>query len=224
MASQKPALGSPLPYGEFLTNGLNNEEPLPPNHPSIGYRVNHTMLRIRDPYKSLHFYIELMGMRTIFAFGLGPVDAYYVGYPKTPEHQTDPKKFGKETLEVLRQTEGLLELVHIKGSEKQPEGYYQNGNDPPNLGFGHVGFTVPDVPTALKRLKEHGVEVVKDLGEETTLDSIKVSRWENDRGVGVSVSGTNTELHPTFRELLKNIAFIKDPVSLGGKFALKLLY
>jgi hypothetical protein len=36
---------------------------------------------------------------------------------------------------------------------------------------------------------------VKDLGEETNLSSIKGSSWENERGVGVEVKGTETELY-----------------------------
>ncbi|KAK5045634.1 hypothetical protein LTR84_009003 [Exophiala bonariae] len=211
MAAQSLPFGSSLPYGEFLVNGLKNDPPLLENDPTVGYKLNHTMLRIRDPEKSFHFYITLMGMRTVFAFNIGPVNAYYLGYPKTPEHRADLKKFGQETVDVLRQTEGLIELVHIKGSENQPDGYYKNGNEPPDLGYGHLGFTVPDVSSALERLKMHGVEVVKDLGEETTLDSIKVSKWENDLGVGVEVMGTETELHPTFKSILQNIAFIRDP-------------
>lgn len=211
--SQSQGAGASLPYGELLVNGLQNDPPLPPNDPTIGYKLNHTMLRIRDPQKSMHFYMNLMGMRTIFAFNIGPVNGYYLGYPKTAEHRADLPKFGAETMEVLRKTEGLIELVHIKGSENQPEGYYKNGNEPPHLGYGHLGFTVPDVHAAVKRLKENGVEVVKDLGAESTLDSINITPWENERGVGVEVKGTDTELHPTFKDVLKKIAFVKDPVS-----------
>ncbi|WAO91428.1 Lactoylglutathione lyase [Fusarium falciforme] len=200
-----------LPHGQFLPNGLNDDPPLSQNDPTIGYRLNHTMLRIRDPRKSLHFYINLMGMRTVFAMNIGPVNAWYLGYPKTSEHQADLKKFGEETVQNLRQFEGLLELGHIKGSENQPEGYYQNGNDPPNLGFGHLGFTVPDVPAALKRLKDNGVEVVKDLGEATTRASISITKWENEHGIGVEEEGTDTEIHSTFKEMYKNVAYVKDP-------------
>lgn len=202
-----------LPHGELLPNGLGDDPPLPENDPTIGARLNHSMLRIRDPRKSLHFYINLMGMRTVFATNLGPVNAWYLGYPKTSEHQSNLKKFGVETVQSLRQVEGLLELGHIKGSENQPEGYYQTGNNPPNLGFGHLGFAVPDVPALLRKLKENDVEVVKDLGEETTIESIAITKWENELGIGVEEKGMETELHASFKQVFKNIAMIKDPVS-----------
>ena len=52
------------------------------------------MLRIRDPQESLHFYIDLMGMRTVFTMNTGPFTIYYLGYPQTDEHREDPVKFG----------------------------------------------------------------------------------------------------------------------------------
>ena len=56
-------------------------------------------------------------------------------------------------------------------------GLYSSGNTPPNLGFCHLGFSVPDLPAAVKRLKENGVKVVKDVGMAERGD-IPISEWE----------------------------------------------
>jgi hypothetical protein len=61
---------TPFPHGVFLPNGLSTDPPLPANDPTVGYKLNHFMMRIRDPEKSMKFYIELMGMRTVFTYVL----------------------------------------------------------------------------------------------------------------------------------------------------------
>lgn len=212
--SQQPSTTSPTPFphGVFLPNGLSTDPPLPSSDPTIGYKLNHFMLRIRDPSVSIPFYTGLMGMRTVFTMNVGPFTIYYLGYPQTEEHRSDLPKFGADTSMNLQHTLGLLELYHVHGSEEQEAGYYQTGNTPPNLGFGHLGFTVPSVPEALKRLKQAGVEVVKDLGV-CNRESIPISDWENDRGVGVETKGTETEIHDEYRKVFGRIAFVKDPVS-----------
>ena len=203
---------TPFPHGVFMPNGLKTDKPLEANDPTIGYKLNHFMLRIRDPKASMAFYIGLMGMRTVFCMNVGPFTIYYLGYPQTDEHRANPEQFGGETAMKLQHTLGLLELYHVHGSEKQDEGYYQTGNTPPNLGFGHLGFTVPNVPEALERLKKAGVEVVKDLGV-CDRESIPISEWENERGVGVEVKGTESEIHKEYAKVFEKIAFVRDPVS-----------
>lgn len=200
---------SPYPPGAFLPNGLHTDPPLPPNDPTIGYKLNHFCIRVRDPKESLHFYINLMGMRTIFVTNGGPLTVYFLGYPQTDRHRADLQAFGKET--VPQSTLGLLELYHIHGSEKQPKAYYETGNGPPHLGFCHLGFSVPDVPATLRRLQENGVPVFKELGE-AIRQSIPISEWENANGIGVEVKG-KSEIHPTYTKVLKQIAFVRDPVS-----------
>lgn len=153
-----------------------------------------------------------MGMRTVFTMNVGPFTIYYLGYPQTDEHREDLPRFGADTAANLQHTLGLLELYHVHGSEKEGDGYYQTGNSPPNLGFGHLGFTVPSVPAALKRMKENGVEIVKDLGV-STRQSIPISDWENERGVGVEIKGSESEIHPEYQKVFEKIAFVKDPVS-----------
>jgi lactoylglutathione lyase len=197
---------SPFPPGVFLANGFNTDPPLPADDPTTGNRLNHLCIRVRDPLKSLNFYIKLMGMRTVFVINAGPMTVYFLGYPLTERHRQNLRAFGEETLPQT--TAGLLELFHIHGSEAQPEEYYQNGNNPPHLGFCHLGFCVRDVKATVERLKANGVEVLRYP------QGVPITEWENERGVGVQVKGTDSEFHSNYIERVQKIAFAKDPVSL----------
>ncbi|KAK4539200.1 hypothetical protein LTR36_001158 [Oleoguttula mirabilis] len=191
--------------GKFYLNGHQTETPLGTEDPTAGYMLNHLMLRIRIPKASLHFYVDLMGMRTIFVLNTGPMTVYYLGYPTTPEHRADPVRFATDTQPVMGTTKGLLELVHVHGSEVEGKDYkYNGGNEPPSLGFGHLGFQVPDVKATVDRLAEHGVEVVKSVGS-SSRQSAGLTEWEAERGVGVG------DLQDKFRAVLEKIAFVKDP-------------
>ncbi|KAI1840836.1 hypothetical protein JX266_012984 [Neoarthrinium moseri] len=165
------------------------------------------MLRIHDPKPTMHFYIELMGMRTVFVQNTGPFTVYFLGYPQTPTHRADPAAFSHDTMAVMSNTLGLLELVHYHGSEAQKESIIVPGSRPPHLGFNHLGFSVPDVGAAVGRLRTSGVKVVKDVNEGPN-DVIPFTKWEhNDMGLA------NGALDPKFQTILSQIAFVEDPVS-----------
>lgn len=206
-AASQPSTYTPttnFPVGDFLPNG-NHTDP-PPNPATTGFKLNHFMLRIRDPTVSLPFYIDLLGMRTVFTMNTGPFTIYYLGYPQSPSHAADLPTFGQTTCANLQHTLGLLELYHIHGSETQPRDYHATGNTPPALGFGHLGFTVPDVPAALERMRRAGVKVVKDVGRGTTTrKAIPLSEHEESLGVGLG------ELHENYAAVFDNIGFVHDP-------------
>ena len=73
-----------------MTN-LNNPSPpfapgqhiIPPPRPSSpetsAFRLNHLMLRIKNPEDSLRFYNDCFGLHTIFIFNTGPWTIYYLG-------------------------------------------------------------------------------------------------------------------------------------------------
>jgi lactoylglutathione lyase len=213
------SLPPPGEVGAFLPHGVEVDQPLEESDLTIGAKLNHFMLRIRDPAASMRFYIQLMGMRTVFTMNVGPFTIYYLGYPKSPAHRADPALFGKDTSANLPHTLGLLELYHIHGSELQAEGkgegyYYSSGNIPPHLGFGHLGFTVPDVPAFLTRLRTAGVPVVKELLVSDRA-SIPLSEWEAGNGVGIGC------IHENYRAIFSQIAFVRDPVSDQGVLLLE---
>jgi lactoylglutathione lyase len=109
---------------------------------------------------------------------------------------------------TLTTSKGLLELYHINADSSTP---YSNGNDysAGSVGFGHIGFTVPDVVAGLARVKEFGYEVVKPLDE------------AKDEQMGMppeAIAGRFGELAEVCKFLLKQLAFVKDPdVSEGNQ-------
>ena len=200
--------GSPGPHGAWTPGGHIPEPSVPEDSPSIGIKLNHFCVRIRDPNPTLHFYVNLMGMRTIFTMNVGPWTIYYLGFPNTSAHRADPKAFSLETAAKLSHTLGLLELYHIHGTKSDPNfPGYSTGNTPPNLGLCHFGFTVPDVESTVERLRKEGVEVVKELGV-CTRRSIPISEWEEQRGYAGGEDIANR-----YKAIFEQIAFVKDPVS-----------
>jgi lactoylglutathione lyase len=124
-------------------------------------RFNQTMLRVRDPARSLAFYRDVLGMELLekFDFKQMKFSLYFLGFSDDLEGER-PDDRGERVDWVFRQN-ALLELTHNWGSESDVNfpGYH-NGNDEPR-GFGHIGITVPDVHAACKRFEELDVPFVK---------------------------------------------------------------
>jgi lactoylglutathione lyase len=206
-----------MPENNFQAPGLNPQEPgyfnatfpnPPPTPITTAYRFNHLALRIKDPSRSLHFYIDLLGMRVIFTMNAGPFTIYYLGHPP-PEADTSEEvaAWAKRTSEIpaMTRTSGLLELYHVHGSENV-DGAMSTGNVAPHLGFAHLGFTVPDVGDAVRRLREGGVVVIKDIGV-CGREVVPLSGWEEGRGVGVG------EIQGNYAWFFEKFAMVADPVS-----------
>ena len=119
--------------------------------------MNQTMLRIRDPEKSVAFYRDVLGMTLLEKFDFPDMafSLYFMGYPGGPI-PSDPA----ERARWIFDQPALLELTHNHGTENDPEFSYHNGNDDPR-GFGHIGISVPDVYAACERFDELGVDYVK---------------------------------------------------------------
>ncbi|KAJ3015774.1 Lactoylglutathione lyase [Thoreauomyces humboldtii] len=121
---------------------------MPASPETASYRLNHTMFRIKDPVKSLHFYQEILGMDLIDEHDGGDFKLFFLAYG----HQKVPRG----------EREGILELTWNKGTESKPEFSYHNGNDQPQ-GFGHIAIAVDDVQQCQDRLLAAGVEFKKKL-------------------------------------------------------------
>ncbi|KAH7095009.1 Glyoxalase/Bleomycin resistance protein/Dihydroxybiphenyl dioxygenase [Paraphoma chrysanthemicola] len=172
----------PFPAGQHII-----PPPRPASPATSEFRLNHLMLRIKDPEKSLKFYCDCMGMHIVFVFNAGPWTIYYLG----------PRDVG---IASLGTSKGLLELYHIP-ADLTP---YTSGNDysQPGVGFGHVGFTVPDVAKALERVKSFGYEVIKPLDEAS----------EEQMGLPDDVvKGKHEAVHEGYKHVFKQLAFVKDP-------------
>ncbi|KAF2449066.1 Glyoxalase/Bleomycin resistance protein/Dihydroxybiphenyl dioxygenase [Karstenula rhodostoma CBS 690.94] len=175
----------PYPEGQHIL-----PPPRPASPSTANYRLNHLMLRIKDPEASLRFYNDCLGLHTVFIFNAGPWTIYYLGPRDT-------------SIATLGTSKGLLELYHIP-ADKDLE--YTSGNAygraGAGVGFGHVGFTVPDVQEALERVKEFGFEVIKPLGE------------DGEGGMGLPervVKGEMGSVSEGYKHVFRQLAFVRDP-------------
>ncbi|KAJ7116902.1 lactoylglutathione lyase-like protein [Mycena epipterygia] len=122
------------------------------------YRMNHTMIRVKDQEKSLAFYKDVMGMKLkrVSENPGAEFNLYFLGYgadaPATSTNGTNP----------VADSEGLLELTWNYGTEKDAAFKYHNGNDEPQ-GFGHICVSVDDLDAACARFEEKGVSWKKRL-------------------------------------------------------------
>lgn len=122
---------------------------------------NQTMLRIKDPERSLDFYTRVLGMTLIrkLDFEAAEFSLYFLGLLSDAQRAAMPSD-PLERSEWLFGQPALLELTHNWGTEKDPEQRYHDGNAEPQ-GFGHIGIAVPDVYAACERFEAMDVEFVK---------------------------------------------------------------
>lgn len=118
---------------------------------------NHTMLRVRDPQRSIQFYRDLLGMSVLDRYDFPDMkfSLYFLGYVSEPV-PTDRAARAKWIFEQR----GLLELTHNWDSEQDAGLRYHDGNTEPR-GFGHIGVSVSDVDAFCDDLERAGVEFVK---------------------------------------------------------------
>lgn len=132
--------------------------------------MQQTMIRVKDPKKSLEFYVDVLGFSLIMHrdFPQWGFSVYFVA------QIDDPSKIPKDPDEqwtFCMNTPGCIEVTWNHGSEEESvERVYNTGNadstgtkDGENVkgGFGHLGVTVPDVYKACERFKELGCEFHK---------------------------------------------------------------
>lgn len=92
-------------------------------------------------------------------------------------------------------------MYYIPSDSSTP---YTSGNaySGPGVGFGHIGFTVPDVVEALERVRSFGCEVIKPL------DEAKVEQMGMPERV---VEGKCEDVHEGYKHVFRQLAFVKDP-------------
>jgi lactoylglutathione lyase len=127
------------------------------NQATSKFVMNQTMMRIKEPERSVAFYRDVLGMTLLdkYDFEAMKFSLYFLGYPQgvVPTERAQRIKW------VFEQP-ALLELTHNWGTENDPHFRYHNGNVDPR-GFGHIGISVPDVYEACERFEQLGVEFVK---------------------------------------------------------------
>ncbi|RKP28502.1 glyoxalase I [Metschnikowia bicuspidata] len=108
------------------------------------YKLNHTMIRVKDYVESLKFYREVLGMKLFrkLEFPESKFTLYFLGY----DH-SDIKEGELDEVTVASK-EGVIELTHNWGTENDDsfEGYH-NGNSTGNgaiQGYSHISVTCDD--------------------------------------------------------------------------------
>ncbi|XP_008296328.1 lactoylglutathione lyase-like [Stegastes partitus] len=128
------------------------------------FMMQQTMLRVKDPVRSLDFYTRVLGMTLLqkVDFSAMRFTHYLLGYENKSEIPADIKERTAWTFS----RRATIELTHNWGSENIEDLCYHNGNKIPR-GFGHIGIAVPDVDAACKLFADRGVTFVKkeDLGK-----------------------------------------------------------
>lgn len=135
-----------------------------------GFVFNHTMLRVKDPVKSLAFYTGVLGM-TLLAVKKYPemeFDLYFLA--KLTDSERDNLPAGDDLAIYAFRQRGILELTHNYGTEDQADFSYHDGNDAPQ-GFGHICFSVPDLDAAVAWFDKNNV-TFKKRPEEGSMKNI----------------------------------------------------
>eukprot|EP00039_Didymoeca_costata_P006430 m.90085 g.90085 ORF g.90085 m.90085 type:complete len:743 (+) comp13255_c0_seq6:75-2303(+) len=125
------------------------------------FSFNQTMLRVKDPKKSLDFYTKYFGMTVINKGDYSDFSLYFL--VTLPEGQSAPSDVTSEEARAYRKSGKYgccLELTHNHGTETQEDFSYHNGNSDPR-GFGHIGFLVDDVYAKSEELEKDGFEFAK---------------------------------------------------------------
>ncbi|KIW04310.1 lactoylglutathione lyase [Verruconis gallopava] len=122
------------------------------------YRMNHTMIRVKDPKISLDFYQNVMGMKLkrTSENAAAKFNLYFLGYGA----DADPNP--PNGVNPCADHEGLLELTWNYGTENDKDFKYHNGNDQPQ-GFGHICVSVDDLQAACQRFEDLKVNWKKRL-------------------------------------------------------------
>jgi lactoylglutathione lyase len=146
-----------------------------PDAATRDFVFNQTMLRIRNPERSLAFYTTVLGMSLLkrFDFPEMTFSLFFMAYVR-PGDEPVPDGPVDRAAYTFRQ-KATLELTHNWGTESDSEfAGYHDGNTEPR-GFGHIGISVPDVYEACRRFEGLGVDFVKrpDEGKMKGLAFIK---------------------------------------------------
>ncbi|EFX01216.1 lactoylglutathione lyase [Grosmannia clavigera kw1407] len=119
------------------------------------YKLNHTMIRVKDPKESVKFY-EFLGLKQIRkeSFPENKFDLYFLAYDSPSAVSAGNKTFDRE---------GVIELTHNYGTENDPTYKINNGNVEPYRGFGHTCVSVDNIQAACKRIEDAGYRFQKKL-------------------------------------------------------------
>ena len=154
---------------------------------TVGYNINHIGLNVANLTASLHFYVDLIGMRHIFTYHATPYfKIAYIGHIAGGYNGT-----GYQTpLELNRQKnnmKGLIEFVYIAPDATDPPPKSPLASTRKSNTFSHVGLVVPDIEATQKRLQEANVTILKTTGA----DPSSTGALPNAYGLGLLPPGSD---------------------------------
>ena len=131
-----------------------------PDEKTLNYIFNQTMLRIKDPEKSLDFYTRILGMTILKKLDFPDYEfsLFFLSYLRSEDDPVPENK--QDRFAYALNQKAVLELTHNWGTEGDESFSHHDGNSDPR-GFGHIGITVPDVYEACERFDSLGVEFQK---------------------------------------------------------------
>lgn len=131
------------------------------------FNFSQTMIRVKDPKKSIAFY-EALGMKVVYAMKFNDFSLYYLASNVSDDEgifdlDSDDTLDVDEARTKLGERFGpVLELTHNHGTENDPDFKHYNGNEEGRQGFGHVGFIVDDVYEACDVIRTMGYGFKKE--------------------------------------------------------------
>lgn len=132
-------------------------------------RILHTMLRVGDMDRSVHFYTAVMGMRLLARndYPQGRFTLAFVGYEDAPLDRPDGARGA------------VLELTHNWDTTS-----YELGT-----GYGHIAIGVPDVYAACAGIAARGGKVVRPAGPMGGTSTV-IAFVEDPDGYRIELVGT----------------------------------
>lgn len=118
-------------------------------------KLNHTMVRVKDPKKSIEFYQNVLGFKlfSTMVHENAKFTLYFLGYDHTPDF-----KENSLSRDAQASKQSVLELTHNWGTESDDkfEGYH-DGNSTENgakAGYGHIGISCKDAGKLCKEIDQ----------------------------------------------------------------------
>lgn len=137
---------------ELIEHGINKTESVSDIKLN---KLNHTMIRVKDPKVSIAFYEKVFGFKLFSTrkFDDAKFTLYFLGYDHSPDFTPNTL-----TKDVQAGKQSVLELTHNWGTESDEsfEGYH-DGNSTENgavAGYGHFGISCKDAGKLCKEIEE----------------------------------------------------------------------
>jgi len=128
------------------------------------FNLSQTMIRVKDPKKSLDFYGGLLGMSMVrelhFPKSRGDFSLYFMAHLNS-QQKNDKALASKTGMAPKLLWQPCIELTHNHGTEEDDNFQYHAGQKEP-VGFSHLGFQCDDVPGLKKSLNDAGYPTILD--------------------------------------------------------------